>query len=183
MIQSNIGLLPSRLTHLEWSDGLSSIYNIDFDIRARFSGLRPHRPPRICSGVFLQPSLVAHPKPLLVRGVPITRRSSQMARHHRRYTCAREKRMSGKPIRARRQVLMVCCPLSLGRSEIRPRVPRDWGSQSYLQSPPPSFFKLASGGFSHHAIWHDPPSRTAIPIDFSVTPIQRMAWYLIKYKV
>ena len=41
------------------------------------------------------------------------------------------------------------------------------------------------GGFFHHAIWHHPPrpSRTAIPIDFSATPIQRMAQYLIKYKV
>ena len=41
------------------------------------------------------------------------------------------------------------------------------------------------GGFFHHATWHHPPrpSRTAIPIDFSATPIQRMAQYLIKYKV
>ena len=37
MIQSNLGPFPSWLTHLEWNDGLASIYDIDFDICAKSS--------------------------------------------------------------------------------------------------------------------------------------------------
>ena len=37
MIQSNLGLFPSWLTHLEWNDGLASIYDFDFDICAKSS--------------------------------------------------------------------------------------------------------------------------------------------------
>ena len=37
IIQSNLGLFPSWLTHLEWNDDLASIYDIDFDICAKSS--------------------------------------------------------------------------------------------------------------------------------------------------
>lgn len=37
IIQSNLGLSPSWLIHLEWNDGLASIYDIDFDIWAKSS--------------------------------------------------------------------------------------------------------------------------------------------------
>ena len=100
-------------------------------------------PPRTRSmKPLLPPPLVIRQKLLPARKVLRTKYSSRVALHRRHYACAC-KRMSEKFIRARGWLLIICFSWYL-RLSIRPRLPHDRGSQSYLQQHLQSLSKLAS---------------------------------------